>query len=412
MNTPLPHNRSQHRPCLARPGRSAIVMCASIPWGFHRNRQQELAIRLSELMPVVYVEPPRAAMAVRQRRARLLPTTADNCHVVQSPTGIPGDRVLSLVNRAVQRRLGAAITDALAQLHLECAVLWIDRIESAPLIDMFRGSLVVYDCVDEEWTFGRLRWRSYLQRLEESVAARADLVIASSNALRNRLSEIVSRAELVPNGCDYQHFSQSACGGARPAGLPAAGVPLIGFIGGVTRRALDYALLQNAFAQLPSDHFVFVGSYDAASKRVIAGAPNATLLGSRPYDELPAYLSSFDVAIIPYLVGRNIDYVYPKKLHEYLAAGKPVVATDLPEIRAFQHVVRIARSPAEFVRAIEECVREACDPVRAPEHIARRRAVAWNNTWEKRVRQIADLLDIGICEYRSSSHLCSARDHA
>ncbi len=74
--------------------------------------------------------------------------------------------------------------------------------------------------------------------------------------------------------------------------------------------------------------------------------------------------------------------------------------------------VRIARSPAEFVRAIEECVREACDPVRAPEHIARRRAVAWNNTWEKRVRQIADLLDIGICEYRSSSHPRSARNHA
>jgi len=343
-------------------------------------------------MPVVYVEPPLFGRRLSHASNRLR-TVKDGCYVLSARNGIPGDRVAGPINWLVQKRLARAVREALSHLALECAVLWVDRVESAALLDRFPGALVVYDCADEEWTFGRLRRRSYLRQLERVVAARADITIASSSRLHQRLSRIARRVELVPNGCDFEHFSRCVRQVDRPSDLPLGSSPRIGFVGGVARRALDYPLLRHAFTCLPGCQFVFVGAFDAASERVIAGRENATLLGARDYSEIPSYLASFDAAIIPYTVGGQIDYVYPKKLHEYLAAGKPVVATDLPELRRFEGVIKIARSPDEFVRLIEECLRENADPALSARLVAERRAVARQNTWEHRVKQIVTLLD-------------------
>jgi glycosyltransferase involved in cell wall biosynthesis len=185
---------------------------------------------------------------------------------------------------------------------------------------------------------------------------------------------------------------------------------VIGFVGGVTRRALDHGLLRHAFAALRDCRFVFVGSYDASSERAFVRAPNATLLGARDYSDIPSYLAAFDVAIIPYVVGGQIDYVYPKKLHEYLAAGKPVVATDLPELRPFEGIIRIGRSPDEFVRKIEGCLQENADAALSARLAAERMALAKANTWEHRVNRIVELLDAGLPNegLRATPHLRTA----
>ncbi len=393
--------------------RAALVMCASIPWSFHRNRQQELAERLSDFMPVIYIEPPLVGRSLRSPASGPLRTVKDGCHVLPAPNGLPGDRFASPVNWIVQRRLARSLVEALGRLDLECAVLWVDRIQSAALLDRFPEALVVYDCVDEAWTFGRLRRRSYLRQVERFLARRADITIASSHGLRQRLSRIARRVELVPNGCDFAHFSRPARRLDRPSDLPPAGSAHIGFIGGVARRSLDYGLLRFAAARLPDCRFVFVGAFDAASKRALGEGKNIALLGAQPYSDLPSYLASFDVAIIPYAVGGQIDYVYPKKLHEYLAAGRPVVATDLPALRPFEGVVKIGRSRDEFVALIQECLKESADPALSARLAAQRRAVAAGNTWEHRVEQIVGLLDTGLRERGLRAILDSrAEDHA
>lgn len=344
-------------------------------------------------MPVIYVEPPVVGPARHPHGPAHLWKVNDSCHVLPSPGGLPGDRAVSTINAIVQKRLGCSIAEALARLDLKCAALWIDRIESAALLDRFPESTIVYDCVDEEWTFGRLHWKKHLRRLELALVDRADVTIAASAGLCRRLSAMTSRVELVPNGCDFEHFSRTASWPRNCPDLPRPGAPIIGFIGGITRRALDYDLLEFSLTRLRHCQFVFVGAFDAASKRAIGGRENVTLLGPRDYSDLPAYLSSFDAAIIPYAVGREIDYVYPKKLHEYLAAGKPVVATDLPELRPFEGVIRIGRSPDEFVRLLEASLRENADPALSRRLVAQRQAVAKKNTWAGRVEQIAALLD-------------------
>ncbi len=364
---------------------TGLVMCASIPWGFHRNRQQDLAERLSALVPVLYVEPPR-----RGAESRGIWSVNDRCYVLPSLPAPPGDRVSGRINWHVQHRLAQSIHAALAARQYDCGVLWIDRIQSVALVESFPGAQVIYDCVDEEWSFGRLCRRSYLRRLEATLLDRADVVIASSRGLQRRLSAGGRRVEFVPNGCDFAHFSRPA--GPRPLDLPPADRPLLGFVGSVTRRALDLSLLARVFSLLPDCRFAFVGSADAASAEAIARAPNATLVGAKPYTELPDYVASFDVCLIPYLVGGQIDYVYPKKLHEYLAAGKPVVAADMPELRAFAGVIEIGRTPEQFVAGIQECLRAQADPILSSRLSAERQAVAQENTWETRVAQIGSLL--------------------
>ncbi|UCC68658.1 MAG: hypothetical protein JSV79_01595, partial [Armatimonadota bacterium] len=166
-----------HRPTTGSPiaerDSGALVMCASIPWHFHRNRQQELALRLSAFMPVIYVEPPTANGTRPSPQSHSLHTAAEDCHVLPSPKGVPGERAIALVNGFVQRRLARSIRAALSTLRYQCSVLWIDRIESAALLDRFPEALTVYDCADEEWSFGRFRRRSYLRKLEDSLLTRS-----------------------------------------------------------------------------------------------------------------------------------------------------------------------------------------------------------------------------------------------
>jgi glycosyltransferase involved in cell wall biosynthesis len=112
------------------------------------------------------------------------------------------------------------------------------------------------------------------------------------------------------------------------------------------------------------------------------------LTGPAAHPEVPALLRGCDVTCIPYRVGGRIDYVHPKKCYEYLALGKPVVATPLPALTALAGVVRLAATPAAFTAGIEAALRTAADPA----GVAARRAVALRNTWTDRGRQLRDLL--------------------
>jgi glycosyltransferase involved in cell wall biosynthesis len=371
-----------------------IIMCAAIPWAFQHNRQQELALRLSARRPILYIEPP--TRAARNQRKDLLLQVAPRVYVLPSQSALPGDRLSGTINTMIQRRLAGIIKVELKKLNADCDLLWIDRIQSQALVDYFPRAAVVYDCVDEEWSFGRSCNRRYLHNLERRLLERADVVFASSGSIYKRLAQYTDRAALVPNGCDFDHFAQPATYFSRPADLPDVAAPIIGFVGCITRRSMDWRLLEVACRALPNCQFVFVGWTDASAHNFAKQHVNVLLIGSKPYAELPAYLAAFDVAIIPYVVGGSIDYVYPKKLHEYLAAGKPVVVTDLPELRQFRHIVKIATNSDEFVRHIESCLIENADAQLSSSLIAQRRALACENTWEKRVARINEILDAAL----------------
>jgi len=117
----------------------------------------------------------------------------------------------------------------------------------------------------------------------------------------------------------------------------------------------------------------------------LAGLPNVHFLGRRPYQTLPGYCRGFDVALLPFAIDDLTMHANPLKLREYLSAGLPVVATDIPEAHALEPLVRVAADGAEFVRQVGECL---ASPL-GPEARARRSAAMENESWDARVEEIA-----------------------
>ena len=129
------------------------------------------------------------------------------------------------------------------------------------------------------------------------------------------------------------------------------------------------------------------------------------LLGLKPHEDIPCYIQHFDVCLIPYLRDAFTNSVCPAKLNEYLALGKPVVSSDLPEVRQFNqahgHVVATATGVDDFRARIAEALRD-----HSPHHRAQRRAVAQRHTWGNTVEAMSHLIEARLLEKR-----CHARPH-
>jgi O-antigen biosynthesis protein len=221
-----------------------------------------------------------------------------------------------------------------------------------------------------------------LPLLEAELCRRADLVIATSETLCQDRQQYNANTHWVPNGADVEHF-------ARPSpiayDLHALKRPLIGFIGGLSQW-VDVDLLGQLAAARPDWTFVLVGpvSVDVSALRARS---NVHMLGPRPYAHLPAYLAGMDVALIPFRHEPVTYHADPIKAYEYLAAGVPVVATNLPALARLEHVVRLADTPADFERQIGAALAEGRGSRRAE-----RQTEAQHHSWSSRFAQIESLI--------------------
>ena len=154
---------------------------------------------------------------------------------------------------------------------------------------------------------------------------------------------------VVPHGVDVARF---AAGGPEPDDLAGLERPLAGFVGLIDDHVDVPALLATANA-LERGTVVLVGGDNVATAE-LASHPRVRLLGQRPYETMPAYLAAFDVCLVPFGRSTLTEGVNPIKLREYLAAGRPVVATPLPAVREYAEVVRLADDPASFAAAVRE----------------------------------------------------------
>lgn len=166
--------------------------------------------------------------------------------------------------------------------------------------------------------------------------------------------------------------------------------PVIGYIGGLHRH-VDYGMLSEMVRACPHWSWVFVGAIQT-SVAGLAGLPNVHLLGQQRHDSLVRYIRQFDVCIVPYINSHFTATVVPTKINEYLAAGKPVVSTELPAVRDFnaQHdVLQTSAEPKAFLTAIERALQLGTDEAA----IARGRAVAELGNWDFRLEAMSQFIE-------------------
>jgi GT2 family glycosyltransferase/glycosyltransferase involved in cell wall biosynthesis len=361
--------------------RGWVVYLSGIAWARQRHRQHELAQHLTKERRVLFLEPPAIAPSLRLDVERLTPSLWR----AAPPAPFPLGRFFSAANR-LNRRLAARSLRRWLDRHPGPRLLLVDEDLSEPLIGRLGEHGVVYDAADLDWTFTRSWNRPHVRRALDRAVARADLVLASSRALVEPLALGGKEVLALPNACDPDHFT--------PDGLEAEALgpiprPRLGYVGALDERAFDAELVADLAHSRSDWSLVLVGPSTNPVRRRLAGLANVHLLGPVPYTDVPAVLRGFEVCLIPYRLTGRARYVHPKKLYEYLAAGKPVVSTPLPALADAAVPCRMARTAHEFADAIDDTLREAG----SKELALLRRSAATANTWAMRGEELLALLD-------------------
>ncbi|GAC1317221.1 MAG: hypothetical protein NVSMB25_04490 [Thermoleophilaceae bacterium] len=357
-----------------------VLYLSAIPWDGRRNRQQELAGQVARSRRVLFVEAPGLGVAWRLRVDLL----GESLWRVRPLALVPFGRFIPAAN-AINRRYSGWRLRSWLDRRPGARTVILDEDLAAPLAARLDAAALIYDAADLDWTFTR-RWnRWHLRTALASAVSQADLVLTSSSALADHLPASHAPVVELTNACDVEHFSRDA---RVPAWVESLPRPRIGYVGALDERAFDEPLVTAVARANPGWTFALVGT---ASDRVaarLAPLANVHLLGPVSYEDLPGVLGGFDVCLIPYRVGGRIDYVQPKKLFEYLAAGKPVVTTALPALSRLEIPCHCGGTPEAFARGIAAALGES-----APAAVEARRSCARAHTWDARGHTLRMLLD-------------------
>jgi len=254
-------------------------------------------------------------------------------------------------------------------------------------------SALIYDCLDDLNVFNQY---PSIRRDHAETMSKADLVLASSDLLLKTIRKNRPDAIAVPNAVTYEDF-------ANPPprrfieldDLRRRSKVIVGYYGALAEW-IDWDLLLEVSAARRDWTFLLVGDVwmHLQGCQRLRREPNVHIWARQAYERLGRLLASFDVAIIPFRVNELTHAVSPIKLFEYMAGGKPVVATPLEECRKFP-VVRLGASPKAFIRQIEWSL----GPGQSPEHRARLQSCAAENTWLHRATAVLQaLVEKSICQ--------------
>ena len=256
--------------------------------------------------------------------------------------------------------------------------------------NLIKPVLTVYHCVDP---LIEIYQTKHGLISEDIVVKSVDLVICTSKELRNNKLKLNPNSHFVPNAANISH-SQKALDPKLPVADILSGInkPVIGYFGNIERR-IDYNLLTELFAQNPDKNFTFIGPVDLNYVNIIVFKErNAFIKGAVPYEQMPAVLKGFDVAIIPFKKDEVSNSIFPLKLFEYLGSGKPVVSSDFnSDLQEFTgDTVAYCKTSTEFTLAINKALNDTLELQQ------KRLAIAAENTWEHRIIEIEKLLALNL----------------
>ncbi len=351
-------------------------------WHTRIQRSQQLAMAFTQLgHRCVYFNPhlgyeyPAPYLARRASRLAVV-----GPRLLEFHTRLPREHVFHgrMPSDSESRRIAGAARELASALGIRRAIqivslpIWLDT--ALALREAF-GFPIVYDCHDHLSGFDNIA--PDIVAAEPRLIAESDLVTCSSEPLAASIPEARTKALLLRNAVDADHFR-------RPAATPRDSGKVIGYVGAL-EGWFDVDAVRTAAEDHPEWKFAIVGRVDDPRIGGLAACPNVSLQGELPYNELPAFLARCDVAMIPFLRTDLTLATNPIKLYEYFSRGLPVVSTRLPEVEQYSDLVYLASNPREFSEQVARAVEEN-DPGRRGQRIA----VAEQESWTARARQLLD----------------------
>ncbi|WP_420133950.1 glycosyltransferase [Rhodopseudomonas sp.] len=374
-----------------------VVLFSTADWDSpYWTNKQHIASRLADRgYEVLYVEtvgirrPGLNAMDLRRIIARLKRGTAPIREVrpnlwVFSPLTVPLGQRYAAVSVFNRWQLVFRIRSWLRRRRASHPIVWTYHPYMLEAAEAVQPSAVVYHSVDDLGAVPGVDKAEY-EAVERRLLQRADHVFVTSLALEAHCREVAGeRTHYFNNVADIAHFGAARLDRLLPADLAGIPKPRLIYVGALSDFKIDLGLLASLVQARPDWHLVVIGDEregqrDPTIARMQA-MPNAHFLGWRPYAELPDYLRGADVALLPQLINDYSRAMFPMKFFEYLAAGRPVVATALPALADYHAVHRVAHDAAEFEAQVQAALDHRGDGVLPLDH-----PVLTKNSWDARL---------------------------
>ena len=360
-----------------------VVCLSHLRWDFVFQRPQHLMSRFARNCRVLFVEEAvigsgeEPYLAVRENEHGVV------IAVPWLPEGLSDEEA-----NAAQAQL---LEELLSERDVRDFVLWYCTPAAVAVARGLRPRATVYDCMDELSAFADAP--PLLRELETELLGRADLVFTGGQSLYEAKGRLHPNVYLFPSTVDTAHFGKARAGLPEPADQGPIPHPRLGFVGVIDER-LDLELLATLAEGRPDWRFVMVGPVLKIDPEALPRRDNIHYLGAKPYEDLPAYLAGWDVAIMPFAHNESTRFISPTKTPEFLAAGKPVVSTSIRDVvRPYgdEGLVRIADCADEFAAAAEAAMEEDRD-----ESLRRVDAFLGERSWDRTQRRMKRLIDDAI----------------
>lgn len=285
----------------------------------------------------------------------------------------------------------------LKNLDLKNPVLWIYTPDAVDYTRWLDNSLIIYDCVDE---YSAQPW--YQENFngiienELELLSKASLVFTSAEGLFEKKRKYNRRTFLLENVAEFEHFNQVKVNDLTVPKelLKINNGPIVGFIGAIDQYKLDIEAILKLSDENPEWNIVLIGPHGEAEKASpidkLKRKKNVHLLGAKRYEDLPLYISGFDVCIIPYVKNDYTKGCFPLKFFEYLASGKPVVTLGLPALEKYSDYNVYTSDFSEFVQKIKYYLNNND----TSDEIERRIQLAKANTWGSKVTKMEEIIRV------------------
>ncbi|WP_113639369.1 glycosyltransferase [Nubsella zeaxanthinifaciens] len=382
-----------------------IIVVGQQPWDTPIGSNcKDIAIEFSKHNRVLYINAPldrrtkfqQAATEGVQKRVRVikgeengLEQIAPNFWVYypdvinESINWIKPTSIFRIFNKINNKRFAKSIQKALKQLNFKDFILFndSDMFRSYHLKELLHPALSIYYSRDN--LLATPYWGKHGKHLEPELIKKSNLCVANSVYLANYCKQYNPNSFYVGQGCDFTLFKNDESVKV-PENLAVIPKPIVGYVGALLSIRLDEQILLHLAQQKPEWSVALVGPEDEdfkASK--LHQMPNVHFLGPQKPDSLPSYIKGFDICLNPQALNPLTIGNYPRKIDEYLAMGKPTLATKTEAMSVFEDYVYIAETKEDYVKLAEKALTE-----NNPELEQKRIDFAKTHTWEKNVEEI------------------------
>lgn len=358
-----------------------LVCYSHLRWNFVWQRPQHLLSRFARKTEVLVVEEPEFVMPDDTVDFRVATHLGVTVLTPLLPHAMIGDAGFNQQTNPIIRRL---VDPLCSKMRLnsgsqEPSILWYYTpmaLGAEPL--SFKPDVIVFDAMDELAAFRGAP--ATLVNHESALLARADLVFAGGPSLYEARRDRHPAVHCFPSGVESEHFAMAKNGVARPFDLESQSKPILGYYGVIDER-IDLDLIAAIADYRPDWTVAMVGPLAKISPDDLPRRSNIVYCGQQDYSALPGFLASFDVALLPFARNEATRFISPTKTLEYLAGGKPVVSTPIPDVVSlYSDIIKIGDCAETFIAGIEQTLAEA--PTAAMDRQAKAAARVAQSHWD------------------------------